>query len=375
MSREAFSGPDQTPEHPGARPPRGRGRIASLAGDDPALRDRLMRLRRFSRGIRSSEYHVTHACNLRCRGCWFFAYEFDQASRDETSLDAWRAFARDQADSGTTAALLIGGEPTLYLDRVAAFVDVMPYVTISTNGLRPFPVEGFEKVAVAITLFGGGPLDDALRGVKPSGRRFAGLFGETLKNYKDDIRATFIYALADEGVPYMEETIRRIRDNGNVVTFNYYSRHGGGRPLGGEAARLLDEALRLREEYPETVLSPPYYIRTLITGRTEWAEFGYQTCPSISADHPAHAERRRNGHPVLPGFNTWAADLKTVNFCCTSGHCEGCRDSQAVYSWLLTNLKRFLGSPERVRTWVEVAESYWRQFVWSDYHRSAGPVA
>ena len=70
-----------------------------------------------------------------------------------------------------------------------------------------------------------------------------------------------------------------------------------------------------------------------------------------------------NGNPVLPGFAAYAADAKTLNFCCTSGHCESCRDSQAVYSWLLVSLPHFLDSKERLRTWVDVAEGYWRQFV------------
>jgi hypothetical protein len=354
------------PPHAPPIPPR-RSRLAELAGD-AELAARLGRLRRFSRGIRSSEYHVTNACNLRCRGCWFFAYDYDRQTRDAQPLEAWREFARAQAERGVTAALLIGGEPTLYPERVAAFVEHMPYVTISSNGLRELPRQGFERVQVALTLFGGGELDDALRGYRPSGRRIAGLFEQALRLYKDDPRVCFIFALAGEGLAHIEPTVRRIRDNGNRVSFNYYSRYGEDEALRrDEEARLLEEALRVREAYPEAVVSHPYYLRALLTGRTEWGEFGYATCPSISVDHPAHAERLRNGNPVLPGFNAWASDLETIHFCCTSGHCEGCRDSQAVHSWLLTNLKHFLGSPERLRTWVEVAESYWSQFVWSGF--------
>ena len=73
---------------------------------------------------------------------------------------------------------------------------------------------------------------------------------------------------------------------------------------------------------------------------------------------------------MLPFFNTWAADKSTVKFCCTSGHCTGCRDSQAVFSWLLVNRDQFLDSAGSLLTWVELAESYWKQFIWSPYHRS-----
>jgi hypothetical protein len=247
----------------------------------------------------------------------------------------------------------------------------MPFVTVSTNGLRQLPWAGFEDVAVAITLFGGAAPDDALRAIRPSGTRFSGLFDTALKNYGDDPRATFIFAISPVHVHEIEPTVRRIRDNGNIVSFNYYSSYGSSDPLqsGGEV-ELLAEALRVRSLFPEVVINTPYSIQTLVTGRTEWATFGYDVCPSISMSHPSHQRRLQNGQPVLPNFNSYASDATTVNFCCASGSCEGCRDSQAVYSWLLVSMKHFLTSPEALQTWLDTAESYWRQFRWAPYHHS-----
>ena len=334
---------------------------------------RFARVRAFSRTVRSSEYHITGACNLRCKGCWFFAYDYDKKTGDLQSAESWRMFAKDQAQSRQiTSALLIGGEPTLYPERVAAFVEWMDYVTISSNGLRRLPNEGFENVGVALTLFGGGALDDELRARRPSGGRFQGLFEKVLENYKNDHRVGFVYALVPKAASEIEPTVRRIQDNGNTVSFNYYSDYEAEDKLGeGCEARLLDEALRVKELYPETVVNDRYYIRTLITGATEWGEFGYDVCPSISVDHPAHGERLANGNPVLPGFNTYAADGKTVNFCCTSGECEGCRDSQAVYSWLLVSAQQFMRTESGLRTWLDIAEGYWSQFPWSPFHKSS----
>ena len=349
--------------------------LAALKSD-PELSARFELLRRLGRDVRSSEYHLTNACNIRCDGCWFFAKDFDQRTEDRGTEADWKRFAQEQAESGVTAGLLIGGEPTLYPDRVRAFVDHLTFVTISSNGLVALQREGFENVAIALTLFGGGPLDDELRAIKPSGKRFEGLFDRALANYKHDDRATFIYALDGRATDYIEDTVRKIRDNGNLVTFNYYSDYGtkSNEPGTGEF-HLLEEALRIQQKYPETVICHPYYIRALITGKTEWGSFGYHSCPSISSDHPDHAERRKNGNPVLPGFNTWAADRETVNFCCTSGDCSSCRDSQAVYSWLLANPRKFMRSDAGVETWIEVAEAYWRQFKWSELHPSASPTA
>jgi MoaA/NifB/PqqE/SkfB family radical SAM enzyme len=320
--------------------------------------------------VRVSEYHVTNACNIRCKGCWFFEYGHDDATRENKDLAALADFLQhERTVRKVNTALVIGGEPTLFPERIEVFIDKMANVTISTNGLKPFPYEGFEQVAVGLTLFGGGPLDDDLRAIKPGGRRFTGLFDTVLKNYRNDERAGFIYAITEDGIDYIEDTVRRIEDNGNRVNFNFYSKYGTATPSAlHEQQRLLDKALEVKEKYPEAVVSHPYYIQTMITGKSHWGEFGYDTCPSVSVDYEGHKERLQNGNPTLPFFNTWAADLKTVKFCCTSGHCSGCRDSQAISSWLVVNMERFLESREMIETWVEIAESYWRQFVWGPFH-------
>lgn len=352
-----------------------RKHLEELLSEDRLLGQRLAAIREFSKAVRSAEYHLTNACNIRCTGCWFFAYGFETSTREEKSLRRWQEFADNQRERGVTAALLIGGEPTLHLDRIRAFVRAMPFVTISSNGIRVLPREGFENVTVALTLFGGGPLDDGLRGHTPSGRRKTGLFRAALDHYKHDDRAIFIYALTQDSLPYLMDTVRMVSDNGNQLTFNYYSHYGANEDHQNDelTSRLLDLALRARESFPLTVTCHPYFIETLIRGGTHFGTFGYETCPSISVDHPTHAERLRNGNPVLPGFNAWAADTKTLNFCCTSGHCDSCRDSQAIYSWLMVSLPQFLRSKHDLATWIEIAESYWRQFVWSPYHpRSSG---
>src|SRR5262245_55150693 len=117
-------------------------------------------------------------------------------SRDETDLAKLREIVERERARHINAALLIGGEPTLVPDRVMAFVERMDYVTMSTNGLRPLQRAGFERVSIGITLFGGGSLDDQLRAITPAGRAFSGLFETALRNYRDDPRTIFNYAVA-----------------------------------------------------------------------------------------------------------------------------------------------------------------------------------
>jgi len=347
-----------------------KAKLQSILADRPDLAPRLHAVRDMGLRVSAVEVHLTTACNIRCKGCWYFEGGFDDAVKDVSDPGVIRAFVDSLVARGVTQATLIGGEPTLVPERLAAFVGRLPYLTVSTNGIRPLPRAGMENVAVAISLFGGGPLDDALRGYRVNGSAFSGLFQTALKNYRDDPRVIFVYALSEDGLEHVEPTVRAIRDNGNQVTFNFYSAHGSDHPLRiDNEKRTLEEALRVKDLYPDTVVSHPYFIEALITGRTHWAgQFGYDVCPSISVDHPDHAERIQNGNPVVDGFAVYGADYQTLQFCCTSGHCSDCRDSQGVYSWLLLSMNRFLDGASRFETWLDLAESYWRQWYWAQVH-------
>lgn len=333
----------------------------------PDLTERYDAIRAIGNRVRGCEIHLTTTCNLRCKGCWYFEGGFDQVVSETRDIGIITERAQELARRGYTQATLIGGEPTLVLDRVQPFLEALPYITISTNGLRKLPFDGYENVAVGISLFGGGPLDDSLRAHRPNGSTFTGLFETALRNYRNDPRVTFVFALSEEGLSYIDPTVQAIRDNGNQVTFNFYSEHGTDHPLRiDNEQRTLAAALEIKAKYPDTVACHPYFIETLITGKTDWGgQFGYDVCPSISVDLPEHAGRVRNGNPTLDGFAVFGADYETLQFCCTSGDCNGCRDSQAVYSWLMLSGNRFVGSVERFETWLDLAESYWRQWYWA----------
>src|SRR5437870_13911838 len=84
-----------------------------LSEADEDLLRRFRAVRTFSRSVRASEYHVTNSCNLRCRGCWFFTFEFDKATKDDMDLARLRDFIERERARQINAALLIGGRPTL----------------------------------------------------------------------------------------------------------------------------------------------------------------------------------------------------------------------------------------------------------------------
>ena len=83
--------------------------------------------------IRSSIYDVTNRCNLRCKGCFFFSSGEHQVT-EEMDIRKWENFIDKEKERGVNLAILIGGEPTLCMDRVEAFYKRLP-TYCATNGL------------------------------------------------------------------------------------------------------------------------------------------------------------------------------------------------------------------------------------------------
>jgi hypothetical protein len=67
--------------------------------------------------------------------------------------------------------------------------------------------------------------------------------------------------------------------------------------------------------------------------------------------------------------------LATLQFCCTSDHCDGMPGSQAIQTWLLVHVRRFLDSRDALMAWVELGEnrgpSSSGAYAWSLRQRSA----
>ncbi|MEA3232872.1 MAG: 4Fe-4S cluster-binding domain-containing protein, partial [Thermodesulfobacteriota bacterium] len=97
------------------------------------------RYKRISKlNIRSSIYDVTNRCNLRCKGCFFFSSGEHKAAPEEMDIKKWETFIDSEKQRGVNLAILIGGEPTLCLDRVEAFYKRLS-TFCATNGLIKIP--------------------------------------------------------------------------------------------------------------------------------------------------------------------------------------------------------------------------------------------
>jgi len=111
--------------------------LRQFLADNPDVAARIRAIQSISSEVRTSQYFLTRACNIRCKGCWFFTYGLDEQADDQKDLVEIDRFLESERGRGITAALLVGGEPTLVPKKVERFVRALPFVTVTTNGWRP----------------------------------------------------------------------------------------------------------------------------------------------------------------------------------------------------------------------------------------------
>ncbi len=312
---------------------------------DPFLR-RLWNATRAAGPIRSVSVDLTHACNIRCQGCYFFAEGMDRTPQGDIDEFVARERAR-----GTNFVTVVGGEPSLVLDRLKKLYDAFR-LSVATNGLRRIPRAGFEELPIGVSVWGGHETDRELRG---SGR--LDVWCRALDNYRDDPRAFWYYTVAPGHAHEVEDVVTRCVENGNRVLFNFYGDlEGRGRDLDyrlgfGEVRDAITATIR---RYPDKILMTARLAEVVSTGRLYDERWGHATCTSISPDHPVNRERVRNGRPFSRHFRAYNADLETTRRCCTAieRDCASCFDTWQHFSWVMLNLRKHLGSKQDFTEWL-----------------------
>jgi MoaA/NifB/PqqE/SkfB family radical SAM enzyme len=299
--------------------------------------------------IRSSIYDVTNACNLRCKGCFFFSSD-EHLTGEKKDVSAWEQFVDAEKRRGVNLAILIGGEPTLHLDRVEAFYKRLPSFC-ATNGLIKVPRERFPDMMVGISLWGDAATEKALRGKDA--------FAISAKNYAGDPFTYYLYTITSQQLGKVEDMVRRIRDIGVKVHFQLLSNDEGADGFSWSTEQLADvreEMDTLLDRYPDTVISSRYYHQVLTTGTMLGRRFGWQECPSVSETHDTRKPQPRR----LIRFRRWAADLYTTHRCCTSAtrDCATCKDGAAHMSWVMVNKRDHIRTAQDLQNWIEVYEMF-----------------
>lgn len=320
--------------------------VSSLLDD--SWRKRYRRIS--SLNIRSSIYDVTNQCNLRCRGCFFYSSREHEAASEETDLRKWHEFVGREKERGVNLAILIGGEPTLHMDRVAAFYQAIP-TYCATNGQIKVPRDRFPDMMVGISLWGDEEDEKVLRGKNT--------FAVSSKNYEGDPNTYYLYTITPKQLGRIGQVIRKIDDAGLKVHLQLLTNDEqvDGYSWTEEKMRAvrfeMDEML---ERYPRTVISCQYYHEIITTGKMMGRSFGWNECPSVT-----EALDNRNPRPKrLIRFTRWASDLKTRHRCCTSAtrDCATCKDGAAHMSWVMVNKREHLKSAKDLQNWIEVYEMF-----------------
>ncbi|MAG57736.1 MAG: hypothetical protein CMJ83_15725 [Planctomycetes bacterium] len=316
--------------------------------EDPLLR-RLWTAVREAGPIRSVAVDLTDTCNIRCEGCYFFAEGMDQVSAaGAAGVDG---FIDRERTRGTNFVTVVGGEPSLALDRLSKLYGAFR-LSVATNGVVPIPRHGFEELPIGVSVWGDTVTDRALRG---GGRR--DLFAAALDNYRNDPRAFWYYTVAPGHATQVESVVERCVDNGNRVLFNFYGdleARGGDldyRRGFGDVRDAIDCAI---DRHPGAVLMTSRLADVVSSGRLFDERWGHAVCTSITPDHAANADRITNGRPYNPHFRAFHADLETTRRCCTGVErgCDSCFDTWQHFSWVMLNLKKHLRSEEDFTEWL-----------------------
>jgi hypothetical protein len=309
------------------------------------------RYKRISRlNIRSSIYDVTNRCNLRCKGCFFFSSDEHKAAPEEMDVRSWEAFVDREKARGVNLAILIGGEPTLYLDRVAVFYQRLPSYC-ATNGLIKIPRDRFPDMMVGISIWGDEADEMVLRGKDT--------FAISSKNYAGDPNTYYLYTITPKQVGHTEKIIRRIADVGLKVHLQLLSNDEGVAGFSWTEQQLRDirtEMDEMLDRYPQALISCKYYHEIITTGRMLGRTFGWLECPSVTEPMDNRTPRPKR----LIHFIRWAADLNTMHRCCTSAtrDCAICKDGAAHMSWVMVNKRAHLQSTQDFQNWIEVYEMF-----------------
>lgn len=316
---------------------------------DPFL-NRLYTDIRQAGSLKSISVDITHVCNIRCEGCYFFAEDMDKnkAPKDEAEFDA---FIEQEKARGTNFITVVGGEPSLMLNRLKKLHDNF-WILVVTNGIRRIPYQGFETMPITVSVWGDHQTDTRLRG---GGK--LDVFARGLKNYRDDPRARWYYTTTPGNAHEIESVVTQCVENGNYVWFNFYGDlkdRGGALDHNQGFGKVRREIDKMIERYPDKILLTSYVSQVVSTGSLMGESWSYDVCSSISSDNPINAKRIQNGHPFNPHFRAYNPDLKSTRRCCVgeARDCTTCFDVWAHFSWIMLGMKRHMETKQDFTNWL-----------------------
>ncbi len=310
----------------------------------PAVKARWEKVRRYF-FLRESTYDMTHRCNIRCEGCYY--YEGDkQFAAENRDPDAWRRLMQAERKRGITFVVLAGAEPSLVPDLCRVCHEEIPLGAVATNGLKLIPRDIEYKIHISV--WGNDETSQAVRNADK-------MLERQIRHYARDARAVWVYTFTRHNIAESKEVVARLAGAGCKVTFNMFSApvgySGHLRHTVGSLAETRQMMERLMIRYPETVVYSPYNIVAHTHPRGLHALY---SCP-----YP----RRNPATDVGLGrsFRQYRTDLgwdRKAACCVPDTDCTDCRHYAAGSAIVTARLYRHAVTPESFTAWLDYVDTY-----------------
>jgi len=311
---------------------------------DPVVRERWELVRRYF-FLRESTYDMTHRCNIRCNGCYYYEGE-KQHARDVSDPEQWRALMQAEKARGITFVVLAGAEPSLVPELCQVCHAEIPLGAIATNGLKRIPKATGYRIHVSV--WGDDETSYRTRGARE-------MLVRQIDNYRSDDRAIFVYTFTPHNIDQAEAVTDRLAREGCRVTFNMFSApvgySGDLRHTPASLAATRMAMLNLMQRYPQTVVYSHYNAVAHTHRLGLHALFGcsYPRCnPSTDVG-------------LGRSFRQYRTDLtwdRQAACCVPDTDCRDCRHYAAGSAVVTARLFRHASDPDTFRSWLDYVNTY-----------------
>lgn len=310
----------------------------------PPIRERWEKVRRYF-FLRESTYDMTHRCNIRCEGCYYFNGE-KQFAVENGDESAWRQLMAAEKERGITFAVLAGAEPSLVPQLCRACADTIPLGAIATNGLQAIPRDIDYRIHLSV--WGNDATSKAIR-------KADNMLARQMANYQGDPRAVFVYTFTPHNIEEAAEVTRVLADGGQQITFNMFSApvgyDGPLRHSPRSLAATREMMAGLLAAYPRSVLFSQYNIVAHTHTLGLHALF---SCPYPRMNPSTAIGLGRS-------FRQYRTDLhwdRAAACCVPDTDCADCRHYAAGSAVVPARMYRHAANPDTFSAWLDYVDTY-----------------
>ncbi len=311
---------------------------------DPVIRKRWEKIRKYF-FLRESTYDMTHRCNIRCEGCYYYEGE-KQFARENKSKNAWRKLMREEKDRGITYVVLAGAEPALVPELCEVCYQEMPLGTIATNGLKYIPESVGYKIHISV--WGNDETSLKVRNAKNMLRR-------QIDKYEGDPRAVFVYTFTRHNIDEGHEVMDILAQHGCKATFNVFSSpvgyNGHLRHTQQSLVQTQKSMMALLSRYPDNVLFSSYNV---VAHTHPYGLHDLYSCPYPRMNPSMDIGLGRSFRQYRTDL-TWNRDAAC---CVPDTDCADCRHYAAGSAVVTARLFRHATNPDRFKAWLDYVDTY-----------------